>query len=101
MLGEQSDRPKRGIGRFLMVDLLAPARSSGTFGPIQRLTQRRKDAKGTARLELLVFTADCTGAGRSMICTSILRTVPRLLWVALHWLLARSYMRPHAITAFV
>ncbi len=31
MLGEQSDRPKRGIGRFLMVDLLAPARSSGTF----------------------------------------------------------------------
>ncbi len=28
---KQSDGPKRGIGRFLMVDLLAPARSSGAF----------------------------------------------------------------------
>ena len=28
---EQSDGPKRGIGRFLMGNLLAPARSSGSF----------------------------------------------------------------------
>jgi len=29
---EQSDGPKRAIGRFLMENLLAPARSSGAFG---------------------------------------------------------------------
>jgi hypothetical protein len=28
---EQSDGPKRGIGRFLMENLLAPARSSGAL----------------------------------------------------------------------
>ncbi|MEQ1830834.1 MAG: hypothetical protein ABL921_33105, partial [Pirellula sp.] len=30
-IDEQSDGPKRGIGRFLTENLLAPARSSGTF----------------------------------------------------------------------
>jgi len=60
---EPSDGPKRGIGRFLMESLLAPARSSGSLSgkdiALRALMEPPKRTRTTSLSddELLIFDA--------------------------------------------